>query len=173
MTVARASVVDYECERCARQHSAEMSRVIDEAAPQKTDEQVDHDHRNQTGAKCAFETFRQLVPKLDTKNKQHANESKQRPRSSGRGGINGLEYKSAQAASGQTWSYCQITCDYTGNSGQHPKHDKLRRPVDFFHIRAKYPKAVHVHRNMDEVHVNKHRRNESPPLMIRSIDVLI
>src|SRR6185295_18599283 len=144
----------------------EVSRVIDEAAPQETDEQVDHDHRNQTGAKCAFETFRKLMTKLDTENKQHA-------RSSGRGGINGFEYKSAQAASSQTWSHCQITRDNTGNSSQHPKHDKLRRTVDLFHIRTKYPKAVHVHRNMDHVHVHKHRRNESPPLMIRSIDVLI
>src|SRR6185369_14963188 len=150
-----------------------MSRVVDEAAPQETDEQVDHDYRNQTGAKGAFETFRQFMTKLDAEYKQHANKSKQRSRSSGRGGINGFEYKSAQAASSQSWSHCQIARDNTSNSSQHPKHDKLRRPVDLFHIRTKYPKAVHVHRNMDHVHVHKHRRNEAPPLMIRSVDVLI
>ena len=78
MTVARASIVHYEGERCARQHSTEMSRIIDEAAPQETDEQVDHDHRNQTGAKCAFETFRQLMTKLDAENKKNSNQSEQR-----------------------------------------------------------------------------------------------
>ena len=58
--------------------TTKMRRIINEAAAQVSDEEIDHDHRQHAGAKSAFEPFRQLVTKLNSKNKKNADQSKQR-----------------------------------------------------------------------------------------------
>ena len=55
-----------------------MRGIIDEAATNKTDDEVDKYNRQHAGAKCPLKTFRKFTAKLDTENEENANQAEQR-----------------------------------------------------------------------------------------------
>src|ERR1041384_3792467 len=149
-----------------------MGSVVDESAPDITNEQVQKDHRQQASSERAFESFGEFVPKLDSENKQNSDHSKKRARSAGRWLIECFKNEPAKHTARKTRTHSQITRYYTGNTSCHPKHDKFCRAVKFLDVWTNNPEAVHVDQQMQYVHVQKHRRNEAPPLIQRLYEVI-
>src|SRR5689334_22373892 len=118
-----------------------MRRVVDKPAPHETNEQIDQDDWQHARAERALETFRQLAPKLDPENKQHADESKQRARSSRRRHVEVLEQKAPERTRRQSGPHRQITPDDPGDTRQYPKHEKLRRAIQLLYVWSNDPEA--------------------------------
>ena len=144
-----------------------MRGIIDEAAQHVADEKIEHNHRQQAGAKRALKSFRQLTTKLDAKNKENSNQPEERARSSRRGSVDSFENETCDRTSAPAGPDSEITRDYAAHSGYYPKHYKLRRTIKLLNIRTDNPKAVHVHDEMQQVDVKEHGRDETPPLMLR------
>ena len=64
---ARSFVTNDAGQRRARQKPAQVRRIIDDAARQKTNPQIKQDHRQHACAEGALETFGQLAPVLQSK----------------------------------------------------------------------------------------------------------
>ena len=94
-----------------------MGGIINEAASHVSDNQVQHDHRQQASAKCTPKPFGQLVTKLDPKNKKHSNQPEQRAGGSGRRAVSGFENEARHRADSQARSNSQITRDHAAHSG--------------------------------------------------------
>src|SRR5258705_13465376 len=106
------------------------------------------------------------MTKLDAENKKNSNQPKQCARSSRRWSVVGLENETSKRIAGQTGSDGEITADHAGHTRHHPKHHKLGRAVKLLNVGTDNPQAVHVHDEMQQVDVEKHGRNEAPPLML-------
>src|ERR1051325_2524913 len=150
-----------------------MCRVANKAAADKADEQVDQNDWQEPGAEHALESFRQLAPILDTKQKQHAHQSKQCPGGARRRNVSSVKNKTAESSASERRTNSQVTADCSGNAGNHPEHDKLRRPVKFLDKRPEDQQAEHVHEQVKDTDVYEHRCDEAPPLMIRSVDEVV
>src|SRR6185369_17352850 len=172
-TRARPTVIDKQSERGAGEESAEMRRVADEIASHKTDEQVYEDDRQQARAKHALESFRKLATVLDAEHEQHTDQSEQSSRRASRRPVSASENESPQQSMSKRRPQREITCHYSGNSSHHPKHNKLRRTIKLLDEWSEYQQGEHVHQQVQNVQMNKHRRDEAPPLIIRRIDQVI
>ena len=96
--LARPAIFHHQRQRRARDQTTKMCRIIDHATAQVPDEEIDNDHRQHAGAKSALESFRQLMTKLDPKNKENADQSKERARRSRRRNVVSLEKKTTETA---------------------------------------------------------------------------
>src|SRR5258705_10186007 len=106
------------------------------------------------------------MTKLDAENKKNSNQPKQCARSSRRWSVVGLKNETSKRIACQTRPDGEITANHAGHTGHHPKHHKLRRAIKLLNVRADNPQAVHVHDEMQQLDVEKHGRNEAPPLML-------
>src|SRR5712692_3340054 len=144
-----------------------MCRVVDEPPAEKTDAEIQQDHRQQARAKYALETFGQFAPVLQAENKQYADQSEQSTgRARRRDLVSGLDQEASDQTRMRAGNHRQVTCQHAANAGRNPEHDKLGRAVKLLDPRADHPKAVHVNEHVRQIDVNKNRRNEAPKLMI-------
>src|SRR6185369_4678747 len=150
-----------------------MRRVADKTTTNETDEKVDEDDRQQARAEHSFETFGQLAPIFDAKNKQHTHEAKQRTGSACRRYVSRVKDKTSKQATRQTRTYRQVTANRAGDAGNYPEHDKLCGPIKLLDEWSKYQQAEHVHQQVKNIDVNEHRCDEAPPLVVRRVDEVI
>src|SRR2546423_4899376 len=150
-----------------------MSSIIDESTSYKTDNKVDKNYRQHAGAERSLETFRKFTTKLDAENEQNTDQTKQRSRCAGRRHVHALEDETAEEPVCELWTHGQITCDHSGDSSHYPKHDKLCRTIKFFYEWSNHQQAVHVYQQVKEIDMDKHRRDEAPPLIVWSIDQVV
>src|SRR6185503_14439303 len=97
-----SAIVDDQRQNRTRNHAPQVRRVINVAAQHVSDEKIQNNHRQQAGAKGALKPFRQLVAKLDAKNKKNSTQSEQCARSSRRWRVVGLKNETSDRIAGQT-----------------------------------------------------------------------
>src|SRR6185369_7020220 len=67
----------------------------------------------------------------------------------------------------------EISRNRTSQTRDDPEHDKLSGTVKLLDEWSDYQQAEHVHQQVQQVDMDKHRRDQPPPLIIRSMDQLI
>src|SRR5262245_35171938 len=67
----------------------------------------------------------------------------------------------------------EISRNRTCKTCDHPEHHKLRGTIKLLDEWANYQQAEHIHQQVQQVDMNKHRRDHPPPLIIRSVDQLV
>jgi hypothetical protein len=147
-----------------------VRRVVDEAAADVADEEVDDDGRQHPRAEGALEPLGQFVAELEAEDEEDADEPEERARRAGRGHVRGLEEEAPERALlRQVWAQREVAGRHPGHARHDPEDDEARRPVELLHVRAEHEEAVHVREQVQrpearEVDVEEDGRDEAPPL---------
>src|SRR5438105_13121759 len=145
-----------------------MRSIIDKTAPDEANCEIDEDYRQHARTECSFEALRKFMTKFNTKNKQNTDQAKQRSGSTRRRDVHTLKDETSEETVGELRTHRQITAQHSGNASRHPKNYKLRRAIQLFHQWSNHQQAVHVDQYVNQVDMNKHRRDEAPPLIVWS-----